>query len=83
MRFYFISKNATPFIESNLLKLNCDKALFYLQWESTLDYELTHQFVSDWYYKFYNNEIEMFDFTISQIKKFSAIASKKNLKWTN
>ena len=80
---YFISKNATPFIESNLLKLNCDKALFYLQWESTLDYELTHQFVSDWYYKFYNNEVEMFDFTISQIKKFSAIASKKNLKWTN
>ena len=26
---YFISKNPAPFKESNLLKLNCDKALFH------------------------------------------------------
>ena len=80
---YFISKNPTPFKESNLLKLNCDKALFYLQWESKLGYDLTHQFVSDWYYEFYTSKINMFDFTISQVKKFSAIATKNDSKWTN
>ena len=80
---YSISKNSTPFIESNLLKLNCDKALFHLKWKSTLDYEFTHQFVSEWYYEFYINKIDMYEFTIFQIDQFSTIASKNELEWTN
>ena len=30
-----------PFNEAGLLKLNCDKALFHLNWDATLDYEET------------------------------------------
>ena len=82
-QIYSLSEDITPFKESNLLKLNCDKALFHLQWESTLDFDLTYKFVSDWYYKFYQNEPGMFDFTISQIKKYTTKASDKGLKWTS
>ncbi len=82
-QIYSLSEDITPFKESNLLKLNCDKALFHLQWESTLDYDLTHKFVSDWYFNFYQSESNMFDFTISQIKKYTTKASDKGLKWTS
>jgi CDP-glucose 4,6-dehydratase len=30
-----------PFHEAGLLKLNCDKALGYLNWQATLDYKDT------------------------------------------
>ena len=35
----FEIKGEVPFHEASFLKLNCDKALFYLKWESTLHYE--------------------------------------------
>ena len=80
---YFISDNPAPFKESNLLKLNCDKALFHLGWESTLDFKSTHKFVSQWYYEFYLGKANMFEFTIAQINDFSDIALKNELEWTN
>ena len=80
---YTVSENPTPFIESKLLKLNCDKALFYLKWESTLDFEFTYNFVSEWYHKFYHDKIKMHEFTVSQINQFSSLATDKKLKWTS
>ena len=80
---YTVSENSTPFIESKLLKLNCDKALFYLKWESTLDFEFTYNFVSEWYHKFYHDKIKMHEFTVSQINQFSSLATDKKLKWTS
>ena len=80
---YTVSKNSTPFIESKLLKLNCDKALFYLKWESTLNFEFTYNFVSDWYHKYYHDKIKMHEFTVSQINQFSSLATDKKLKWTS
>tara|TARA_Y100000996_G_scaffold415102_1_gene408228 strand:+ start:1142 stop:2242 length:1101 start_codon:yes stop_codon:yes gene_type:complete len=69
------------FHEAGLLKLNCDKALSQLKWLPTLDYKEIIEFTSSWYYKFYNEKVDMFDFTINQIRKYEKIAEKKDLKW--
>jgi len=72
-----------PFHEAKLLKLNCDKALFYLKWESTLSYHDCVRFVGEWYYSFYEQDIDMVSFTKSQIEFFTEQAKKKKLVWTN
>jgi len=71
-----------PFHEAGLLKLNCDKALFYLKWQANLDYKDTIQFTSEWYYDFYKTESNMYDKTFIQIEKYEKMAKEKALLWT-
>ncbi len=71
-----------PFHEAGLLKLNCDKALFYLKWQANLDYKYTIKFTSEWYYDFYNTDKDSFDKTMEQIKEYETIATSRGLKWT-
>jgi len=71
-----------PFHEAGLLKLNCDKALFYLGWEANLAYKDTIRFVSEWYYKFYKEKVGLYDFTLEQIKEYEATAKDKKYTWT-
>ena len=78
---YKITDNST-FHEAGLLKLNCDKALFYFKWISTLDYHTLIKFTGEWYYKFYNEKCDMYDFTCLQISEYCKLANKLNLKWT-
>jgi CDP-glucose 4,6-dehydratase len=71
------------FKESNLLKLNCDKALFYLNWESNLDYSDCVRLVSQWYYQFYLNSEDSFQMTLHQIEQYESKASYRGLIWTH
>lgn len=71
-----------PFHEAGLLKLNCDKALFYLKWQSNLEYTDTIKFTSEWYYDFYKSKKNMLDKTLEQILEYENMAKKKGLKWT-
>jgi len=71
-----------PFHEAGLLKLNCDKALFYLKWQATLEYSETIKFTSEWYYDFYRSKSNIMERTISQISEFENKAKKKGLRWT-
>jgi len=72
-----------PFHEAGLLKLNCDKALFYLKWQSNLEYKDTIRFTSEWYYDFYKNrEKNILDKTLKQINEYEKIAKEKELQWT-
>lgn len=72
-----------PFNEAGLLKLNCDKAVFFLKWQATLNYAKTVKFVSEWYYKFYRaKETNMYDFTLLQIKQYENYAKEERIKWT-
>ena len=71
-----------PFHEAGLLKLNCDKALSYLKWQATLNYEETIRFTSEWYYTFYREEKSSFDMTMLQISEYEKIAKEKALEWT-
>ena len=71
-----------PFHEAELLKLNCDKALSYLKWQANLEYKDTIKFTSEWYYNFYNNDKDILDKTISQIREYEYMAKEKGLVWT-
>jgi CDP-glucose 4,6-dehydratase len=71
-----------PFHEAGLLKLNCDKALFFLKWQANLEYKDTIRFTSEWYYDFYKSKKNMLDKTIEQIYEYEKMAIKKGLKWT-
>lgn len=71
-----------PFKEATLLKLNCDKALAYLHWHSTLSYEKCVQFIADWYRAFYiDKDKDMYQLTANQIKEYVSIAQKQKLEW--
>jgi CDP-glucose 4,6-dehydratase len=71
-----------PFHEAGLLKLNCDKALFYLKWNSNLEYRDTIRFTSEWYYNFYKKDTNIYNKTIEQIVEYEDLAKQKALLWT-
>jgi CDP-glucose 4,6-dehydratase len=70
-----------PFHEAGLLKLNCDKALFYLKWQANLNYKDTIKFTSEWYYDFYKTDKNILDKTLEQIEEYENMAKDKGLKW--
>jgi CDP-glucose 4,6-dehydratase len=76
---YSVTDNI-PFHEAGLLKLNCDKALGMLKWQASLSYQECIRFVSEWYYRFYNNQ-DMFDFTNQQISEYEEIAKGQGVVW--
>lgn len=87
-RWNFINMNKAyevtdnlPFHEAGLLKLNCDKALFYFKWMASLDYEQLIHFTGDWYYTYYKDNVDMYQYTINQIKEYKNIAKSKNILW--
>lgn len=72
-----------PFHEATLLKLNCDKALAYLDWHSTLHYDECIHFIADWYKAFYMDQrSDMYELTKEQIEEYTSSANNQNLKWT-
>ena len=79
---YNITDNI-PFFESDLLKLNCDKALLDLKWESNLNYQETVKFVGSWYKEYYKNNTNLYSFTENQIKEYENIAMERDRVWLN
>lgn len=76
------SENLSEFHEAGLLKLNCDKALFHLNWLPAMDYHKLIEFTSTWYYSFYyDKNIDLFKFTLNQINEYEKIAKEKNIAW--
>ena len=66
--------------EAGLLKLNCDKALFDLNWQPTLDFKETVEMTVEWYRKYYENKNQsMYDFTIYQINQYQEKAQNRNI----
>ena len=69
--------------ESQLLKLNCDKALQILNWNSVLDFSETIRMTAEWYQEFYRQEsISITKSTSRQIEEYSETATQANLAWT-
>lgn len=69
------------FHEAGLLKLNCDKSLYYLRWNATLNYEQLLKFTGDWYYKYYKCDVDMYQFTREQIDLYVDLAKERAIKW--
>ena len=69
------------FHEAGLLKLNCDKALYYLNWIPVLNYDELIEFTSSWYYSFYRSSGDILDFTLDQINKYEKLAIRRQIVW--
>ena len=84
IRWNDISDNKGHVHEAGLLKLNCDKALFDLQWRSALQFEETVKMTVEWYKSYYQNqEQSMYDFTIAQIESYTKAAKLKGVSWAS
>ena len=70
------------FHEAGLIKLNCDKALKFLNWHSSWDFITTVEMTASWYREFYKkgNENNILKITNEQIK-YTEDAKIKNLFW--
>ena len=76
-----ISENSS-YHEAGLLKLNCDKALYYLQWKPALDFETTSKLTGEWYNHYYNNDKkDISAYTLNQIGEYTEAARKKYIAW--
>jgi CDP-glucose 4,6-dehydratase len=68
--------------ESNLLKLNCDKALQILGWKAVLNFEETVSMTGKWYQVFYDKGPSSIPETTSkQIWEYIQKADESNLPW--
>lgn len=72
-----------PFHEAGLLKLNCDKALYHIKWEPSLNYAETICMVSEWYYAYYRERRDMYAFTQEQLAEYERLATERSRVWTN
>ena len=67
--------------EAGLLKLNCEKAFSFLNWESTWDFERTVCETMLWYKAYYSNPKSIIDLSISQVDSYLKDLSKNGIKW--
>jgi CDP-glucose 4,6-dehydratase len=75
------TKTKAPY-ESSLLKLNCDKAAFYLKWRSIWDFDRTVRETVNWYRNFYETKNSpALDFTLNQIAEYTQTALEEKLDW--
>lgn len=66
----------SPLHEAGLLMLNIDKARDVLGWIPTLTAEESIKNTVEWYRHFYENDVNMYDYTMEQIKHYEEI-----IKW--
>lgn len=81
VRWRDISENNLGPYESGLLKLNCDKALHYLQWHSVMGFEDTVRMTSQWYRSYYEKPESIENITLQQISAYCELARRKGLAW--
>ncbi len=76
------SKDNNHVHEAGLLKLNCDKSLFDLDWHSAMQFDETVKMTVDWYKRYYQNQDQsMYEFTIGQIDEYTKLAKSRNIAW--
>lgn len=84
VRWNDISQSQQHLHEAGLLKLNCDKALFDLNWMPTLRFEETVRMTVQWYKDFYEHDAgSMYDFTMDQITEYTQLAQERGIEWAS
>ena len=73
-------KKNKEFYESNLLKLNSNKAKKILKWKCVLSFNETISMIAEWYKNFYHKKKEKYEISYSQIKKYEKILNKRSIK---
>ena len=70
--------------ECTLLKLCCDKALAYLGWKATLNFEETIRYTAEWYQRYYRGggrDESMLSYTLGQISAYANAAAMRDQVW--
>ncbi len=78
---YNITDNI-PFHEAGLLKLNCDKALLQLGWESNLAYSECTMLTGTWYRQVLREGRDALEVTNEQIAQYETLAVARGRIWT-
>ena len=88
MRYYWknvswkiIPKSKKKFYESELLRLNCNKAKKILKWKSVLKFEESIEMAVNWYINYYSDPKNINIITTEQIERYQSLAVKRGLKW--
>ena len=81
VRWQEMSQNEDVPYESGLLKLNCDKALYHLNWQATWNFERTVKETVEWYRNFYEQSDSIVELTKTQIQQYHHDAKTLGLGW--
>lgn len=74
------SKSNKNFYESELLRLNCNKARKILKWASILKFHETVSMVSSWYKSYHENPKNIKNITRKQINQYEELLKKRSIK---
>ena len=74
------NKSNKKFYESNLLKLNSNKANDKLKWKSILNINETVSMIAEWYKAYYLKSKRAYEVSYNQIKQYEKIIKKRSLK---
>ena len=75
-----IDRSKNSFYESNLLKLNINKAKITLKWKSILTFKETIYIVTEWYKNYYLNPKKIDQISFDQIKEYEKLLKKRSIK---
>lgn len=67
--------------EATLLKLSCDKAMFYLKWRAILQFSETVDFTVDWYRAWHDGSPNLFGYTTGQVEHYCRLAMERGAPW--
>jgi len=74
-------KSKKKFYESELLRLNCNKAKKILKWKGILKFDETVKMVANWYQNFYLDPKNIDYVTNEQIREYQSLIIIRGLKW--
>ena len=80
MRIFKQLKSKKKFYESELLRLNCNKAKNILKWRCILTLNETISLVANWYKKYYSDSKKIQETTFNQIKEYEKLLIKRLTK---
>lgn len=67
--------------ESGLLKLNCDKAMHYLNWHAVMSFDDTVRMTASWYRDYYSAPAQIAQSTSNQIIEYMQLARSQDMAW--
>lgn len=77
----FILNENAHFHEAGLLKLDCVKAFYDLNWRAVLDIDKTAEMTAKWYSTFYSKKQNIYEFTLNQISEYFSHANSLGAEW--
>ena len=73
-------KSRKKFYESELLRLNCNKAKKILKWKNILKFNETVEMAASWYRSYYENPKDINKITKKQIREYEKLLKKRLIK---